>query len=88
LKTQAKVPESDATNKENLSPNQKVSKVAIKELKIQALVGAVERYLIRMGKAVEDANPDTGLVEHADSDTLAVLHDSDVDSDADMELNY
>jgi hypothetical protein len=56
-----------------------------KELKIQALIQAVERHLIRIAKAAQQlGSPELTL----DLNDYTASNDSDVDSDADMELNY
>jgi hypothetical protein len=61
------------------------AKLGNKELKIQALIQAVERHLIRIAKAAQQL----GLPELTlDLNDYTASNDSDVDSDADMELNY
>ena len=56
-----------------------------KELKVQALIQAVERHLIRIAKAAKQlGSPELTL----DLNDYTASNDSDVDSDADMELNY
>jgi len=58
-----------------------------KELKVQALIQAVERHLIRIAKAAKQlGSPDSELT--LDLNDYTASNDSDVDSDADMELNY
>jgi hypothetical protein len=56
-----------------------------KELKVQALIQAVERHLIRIAKAAKQlGSPELIL----DLNDYTASNDSDVNSDADMELNY
>ncbi|EDR04457.1 uncharacterized protein LACBIDRAFT_330594 [Laccaria bicolor S238N-H82] len=59
-----------------------------KELKVQALIQAVERHLIRIAKAAQQLGSPELTLEQNNYTHPRPSSDSDVDSDADMELAY